>query len=148
MSESGVQTDRLEETWRKLRDVIRQRELELTALKQEFEILDQARALVILRGSGNSNSPVLPQPKRRVGLKDAICAALSASEVGLSLDELVDAVSAKVDDDRYASERSLQAAVQTTVRRMLAAAEVMIIPQGDSRRYLLVGEEPPADDRV
>lgn len=138
MSNETAQLDRLEEAWQKLRHAIRSREVELAALKQEFEILDQARSLVILRGVSADDAPVLLQAsRRRVGLKEAIQVSLAAAEFGLDLQGLVDAVDAKVEGSRYATERSLQAAVQTTVRRMLATGEVTMLPDENARRYIL-----------
>ncbi len=154
VNNENVQLDRLEDAWRKLRDTIRQRESELAALRNEFEILDQARALLIMRGwPGNNSSVLLHAPKQRIGLKDAIYASLSAAEFGLDIRDLVSAVAAQVDDSRYSSERSLQAAVHTTVRRMLGAGEVTLIVTETSRCYAIApafeaikGEERDSND--
>lgn len=137
MGTEGLQLDKLESAWRSLREEIRLRENELSALKNEFQILDQARSVLIMRaGAGASSSIPLFTSKRAIGLKEAILACLSASEFGLDMDELIFSVQNKVDEGRYVSDRSLYAAVQTTVRRMIARGEVAITAHDEKRRYV------------
>lgn len=138
MGNENPQLDRLEGAWRELGDTIRRREAELSALKHEFKILDQARALLIMRTSAGTDASVsFPGIKRAIGLKEAILECISASELGLTLSELCTAVATKVDEDRYANERSLVAAVQTTVRRMIVRGEIALTAHGAKSRYVI-----------
>lgn len=138
MANPVIQLDSLEVAWRTLAETIRRKEAELSAMKQEFQILDQARALLLMRanpGAGVS-LPVLGT-RRAIGLKEAILECLAASEFGLDMYELIPAVAAKVDADRYAHERSLYAAVQTTLRRMIARGEIAMTVHDEKRRYIV-----------
>lgn len=132
-----VHTDRLEEAWSALRDNIRRREAELAALKHEFQILDQARALLIMR-KGAGDSPVAFESNRsKIGLQEAVLSSVREAELGINFAELCSAVMRYVDLDRYSSERSLAAAVQTTVRRLIARGEVAMSMQGGVRKYVI-----------
>lgn len=128
-------TDRLEEAWRALRDNIRRREAELAALRSQFQILDEARALLIMR-AGAGDSVIFDSARSKIGLRDAVLTAVTESETGIGFPELCAAVMRQVDSDRYSSDRSLEAAVQTTVRRLIAKGEVALHMQEGTRKYV------------
>lgn len=138
MKTENTQLDRLDEAWRELGASISRREAELAALREEFRILDQARAILMLRTGSGSDAPLLFfSTKKATGLKEAIQESISNSEFGLTLDELVRAVSTKIDDSKYANERSFIAAIQTTVRRMIARSELALSVHDGQQRYVL-----------
>lgn len=137
MSKTG-QFDRLEEAWRELGAAIRRREKELASLKEEFRILDQARAVLMLREGAGGESPVLFSPaKKQIGLKEAIVESIAGSEFGLELAELLSAIRTKIDDTKYSSERSFIAAIQTTVRRMIISGELALTAHNAIQRYIV-----------
>jgi hypothetical protein len=116
--------DRLEEAWLRLAAVIRQREAELELLKKEFSILDRARALILNRDHGQARNTSLEGQSKRLGLRAEVLAAITNSEFGLSFSALVACIGERVDPSRYSSERSFNAAIQTTVRRLVAEGQV------------------------
>lgn len=128
--------DRLEEEWRILRDAIKYHETELAAMKKQFEILDNARAVLIMRSMGAKMPNALTAQKQKLGLRDAVLKAIVDSEMGIGLPDLCGAVALRVDSERYASERSLEAAVQTTVRRLIAQGVVALHVRSGVRKYV------------
>lgn len=129
--------DRLEDAWRKLGETIRQREAELSELKLEFQVLDQARILLLTRAAGGSFAAFAAKQQNKVGLRDAVLASVDKTDIGLTFQELCLAVKGKVDMDRYANERSFVAAVQTTTRRLVARGEISLGVQDKVQRYTL-----------
>lgn len=129
-------TDRLEEAWRALRDNIRGREAELAALRSQFQILDEARALLIMRAGAGDAAVIFDSARSKVGLREAVLTSVMDSETGIGFAELCAAVMRQVKSDRYSSERSLAAAVQTTVRRLIAKGEVALYVQDGVRMYV------------
>lgn len=128
--------DKLEEAWRALRDNIRRREAELAALKHEFQILDDARALLIMR-AGAGDSPVAFDSNRvKIGLREAVLRSVHESELGIEFPTLCAAVMRHVEQDRYSNERSLTAAIQTTLRRLIAQGEVAMFMREGVRKYV------------
>jgi hypothetical protein len=139
-------TDRLEEAWSALRDNIRRREVELAALRHEFQILDEARALLIMR-AGAGNSPIaFDSSKSKMGLQEAVLSSVRESELGIKFSDLCSAVMRRVGSDRYSSERSLIAAVQTTVRRLIARGEVALFVQEGVRKYVIGSRDGSSND--
>lgn len=141
-----VPTDRLEEAWSALRDNIRRREAELAALRHEFQILDEARALLIMR-TGAGDSPVAFDSNRsKVGLQEAVLSAVRESELGIEFPDICSAVMRRVESGRYSSERSLVAAVQTTVRRLIARGEIALFMQEGVRKYVIGPSDGSSND--
>jgi hypothetical protein len=142
-----VPADRLEEAWSALRDNIRRREAELAALKHEFQILDEARALLIMR-AGAGDSPVsFDSNKTKVGLREAVLACVRESELGIGFADLCTAVMRQVGSERYSTERSLVAAVQTTLRRLIAQGEVSLFMREGARKYV-IGSSVESSDKT
>lgn len=140
-----VPPDRLEDAWSALRDNIRRREAELAALKHEFQILDEARALLIMR-AGAGDSPVsFDSNKAKIGLREAVLTCVRESELGIGFADLCKAVTRQVGSERYSNERSLVAAVQTTIRRLIAQGEVSLFMREGVRKYVIGSIDESSD---
>jgi hypothetical protein len=142
-----ISGDRLEDAWRKLGALVRERERELAELKREFLVLDEARALLIMRSDvrySPAMSNRLPVSKPKMGLLHAVIASVRDSEEGLTLGQLCEAVQSRVSLDRYANERSFVAAVQTTVRRLMARSHLALSVSDGTTKYML-GPEASVD---
>jgi hypothetical protein len=135
--------DRLEDEWLRLGALIKQREAELVALKKTFDILDQARA-VILQRSVKSHANV-PTRVPKLGLRAAVLAVVQKSEFGLPITSLCDAVAANIEIDRYSSLRSLQAAVLTTARRLVTDGELKMVAIDGKPCYIPSSESTDPD---
>lgn len=147
MSDStSTPIDRLEEAWSTLRDNIRRREAELAALRHEFQILDEARALLIMR-AGTGGAPIAFDSSRaKIGLREAVLTSVRDSELGIEFADLCAEVMRQVGADRYSNERSLVAAVQTTLRRLIAQGEVALFMRDGVRKYVVGRSNEAAND--
>jgi hypothetical protein len=143
---ASAPTDRLEKAWSALRDNIRRREAELAALRHEFQILDEARALLIMR-AGAGDSPIAFDSNRaKIGLREAVLVSVRDSELGIEFADLCAAVMRQVGSGRYSNERSLVAAVQTTLRRLIAQGEVALFMREGVRKYVVGPSNGSSDE--
>jgi hypothetical protein len=134
---SPLPSERLEEEWTVLREQIRRREVELAALLRQFRVLDEARALLIMRACAGEAVVAFETKMPKLGLRDAVLSSVAGAELGIRLRELCEAVIRLVDPNRYSTERSLEAAVQTTVRRLILQGEVSQFMQDGVRKYVI-----------